>query len=481
MTKVEQGTLVRLTRRERQIGALVAEGLTNREIAERLFIGVRTAEFHVEQLREKLGVRTRTQVATWWVAQQGQSDTNLPGGGAVPVSPAAPSAPADAAGALTPPPRSGLAATVGLRTRPRRLTALALLFAILLTLLATVAVPRFMRGGPERGPGPLDTFAGTGAAASTGDGGPATAASLREPNGVAADGHGNLYVAAGNRIRRIGPDHKITTVAGSDAAGFGGDGGSALLAAFANSGGAFGSTGITPDREGALYVADAGNERVRKVWQGSISTIAGTGAAGSSGDGGRATAATLNEPRGVVVDDRSDVFIAEAGGNRIRRIDPAGIITTFAGTGVGGSSGDGGPAIAATLNAPTALAFGPGGYLYIADTGGNRVRRISPDGTITTVAGDGRYGFSGDGAPAVHARLALPRGLAVSPTGLLYIADSDNDRIRRVDAAGVITTVGGNGQAGFSGDGGPGPSGSLNRPEAVALGPRGELFIADAW
>lgn len=479
--KVERDLLVRLTRREREIAALVAEGLTNREIAERLFIGVRTAEFHVEQLRGKLGVRTRAQVATWWVAQQGASEPDAVGGSSAPAGPAVRVDPDGAAGASTAPTRAGLAAGVDLRTRLWRFIGLALLLAISLIAIAAVAVPRYLDGRRGELPGPLDTVAGTGAAASTGDGGPAAAASLREPNGIVADTRGSLYVADGNRIRRIARDQNITTVAGSGDAAFGGDGGSALLAKFAASGGAFGSTGIALDGEDALYVADAGNQRVRRVRQGIISTYAGTGVTGSSGDGGPAAEATLNEPRGVVVDGGGNVFIAEAGGNRVREIDPAGVISTFAGTGVAGSSGDGGPATEATLNGPTGLALGPGGYLYIADTGNNRIRRVSPDGTIATVAGDGRYGFSGDGGPAVHARLALPHGLAVSSTGLLYLADSDNNRIRRVDEAGVISTVAGTGQAGFSGDGGPGSQGRLNRPQGVALGPDGQLFIADAW
>jgi DNA-binding CsgD family transcriptional regulator/sugar lactone lactonase YvrE len=474
--RLESGAAVRLTRREREIAELVAQGMTNREIADRLFIGVRTAEFHVEQLRGKLNFRSRSQVAAWWAGQKqhpaGATDGKQQASLVTPVVVAEP--------LLPPPARAArpIGAQPARRLRARDLRWLAI-FPVLVLIVAVLLVlseSRPWTSGPY-----VSTIAGTGVNGYSGDGGPARTAALSAPNGIAVDTAGNVYVAGGARIRRIGRDGEITTVAGTGVFGYSGDGGAAILAQVSTSYGPWGSTGIAVDDAGALYLPDSFSQRVRRIGPaGAITTIAGSGVAGFAGDGGAATAAELNQPRGVAVDDHGNVYVAEAGGNRIRRIDAAGVIGTFAGTGQPGSSGDGGKARDATLNGPEAVALDRSGNLLVADTVNNRIRRITTDGVITTVAGSGQFGYSGDGGPAVKAELALPRGLAVDRGGVLYIADSDNHRVRRVDAAGVIATVMGNGQAGTSGDGGPGPAASLNLPDGVALDRDGRLYVADA-
>ena len=218
------------------------------------------------------------------------------------------------------------------------------------------------------------------------------------------------------------------------------------------------------------------------VAQGSIAIVAGSGPPGYSGDGGPATSAQLNSPQGVAVDASGNFFIADTGNNRIRRVDAAtGIITTVAGNGVGGYSGDGGPATSASLNQPNGVAVDSSGNLFIADTGNHRIRRVDAvTGTITTVAGNGTQGFSGDGGAATSAELNFPYGVAVDGSGNLFIADTGNNRIRRVDAAtSVISTVAGDGTTGLSGDGGPAISASLNSPYGVGVDGSGNLFIAD--
>jgi uncharacterized protein (TIGR03437 family) len=252
------------------------------------------------------------------------------------------------------------------------------------------------------------------------------------------------------------------------------------------------------DRPGNLYIADTGNQRVRKVTpQGIITTVAGNGTSGFSGDGGPAIAAQLNPspnimdaPWGVAADAFGNLFIADLGNNRIRRVTPQGIITTVAGSGTvgslgGGFSGDGGPATAAQLKAPVGVAVDASGNLFIADQGNSRIRKMTPQGTITTVAGSGAAscsgfgGFSGDGGPATAAQLNCPMAVAVDASGNLFIADSSNGRIRKVTPQGIITTVAGNGTGSFSGDGGPAMSAGLQFPLGVAVDASGNLFIAD--
>jgi streptogramin lyase len=207
-------------------------------------------------------------------------------------------------------------------------------------------------------------------------------------------------------------------------------------------------------------IADRSNQRIRRVdaVTGVITTVAGNGASGFSGDGGPATAANLSGPFGVAVDAAGNVLIADQNNARIRRVDAVtGVITTVAGNGAGGFSGDGGPATAASLSNPVGVAVDAAGNVLIADRSNQRIRRVDAvTGVITTAAGNGASGFSGDGGPATAASLSSPWGVAVDAAGNVLIADQSNSRIRRVDAVtGVITTVAGNGTFGFSGDGGP--------------------------
>ena len=222
-----------------------------------------------------------------------------------------------------------------------------------------------------------------------------------------------------------------------------GDGGAATAAALMNPG------GVAVDAAGTLYIADTDNNRIRKVTTaGVITTVAGNGLAGAGGDGGQAVFASLHSPHGVAVDAAGNLYIADTDNNRIRKVTPAGIITTVAGTGISGHSGDGGPATAARLNYPVGVAVDAAGNLYIADTGNSRIRKVTPAGVITTLAGTGIGGYSGDGGPATAAQLKYPFGVAVDAAGNLYIADSGNNSIRKVTPAGIITTVAGNGTAG---------------------------------
>jgi len=320
----------------------------------------------------------------------------------------------------------------------------------------------------------ISTVAGTGTRA--GDGGPATGAQLHFPAGVFVDAAGNLFIAdqVNHRIRKVDPAGTISTVAGTDTRGFSGDGGPATGAQLD------GPLGVSVDAAGNLFIADTNNSRIRKVDPaGTISTVAGTGAFGFSGDGGPATGAQLHFPTGVFVDAAGNLFIADVANHRIRKVDPAGTISTVAGTGAFGFSGDGGPATAAQLNLPFGVFVDAAGNLFIADTNNDRIRQVDPAGTISTVAGADTRGFSGDGGPATGAQLNSPSGVFVDAAGNLFIADRNNDRIRQVDPAGTISTVAGAGTFGFSGDGGPATGAQLNEPHGVFVDAAGNLFIAD--
>ena len=325
-------------------------------------------------------------------------------------------------------------------------------------------------------PGDINTVAGTGSEGFSGDGGPASSAELSYPYGVTLDASGNLYFAdlGNNRVRKVDGTGTITTVAGAGSYGFSGDGGPATSAELAQ------PTGVAVDSSGDLYIADNSNNRVRKVdSSGTITTVVGGGISGL-GDGGPATAAQLNQPVGVAVDGSENLYIADAGNSRVRKVDGSGTITTVAGTGGFGFSGDGGPATAAQLNSPYGVALDGSGNLYIGDTGNQRVRRVNGSGTISTVAGTGTQGFSGDGGPATAAQLRDPVGVALDGSGNLYIADSANSRVRKVDGTGTISTVAGTGGFGFSGDGGPATAAQLNSTYGVALDSSGNLNIGDA-
>ena len=324
------------------------------------------------------------------------------------------------------------------------------------------------------------TFAGTGEAGAGGDGGPATEAQLNIPFEMAIDGSGNVYVADGfnRRIRRIDPEGVITTIAGTGEPGYSGDGGAATEAQLVY------PYGLVIDGSGNLFVSDLSNYRIRRIDpEGVITTFAGTGAPGFSGDGGPATEAQFGPPYGLALDGSGNLYVADLGNHRIRRIDPEGVITTIAGTGERGFGGDGGPATEAQLNRPYGLAVDTSGNLYVADQGNRRIRRIDPEGVITTIAGTGEWGFSGDGGPATEAQITIVRGLAVDESDNLYVTDPNNFRIRRIDPEGIITTIAGSGPTGnvggYSGDGGPATKAQLGYPTNLAVDASGNLYTSD--
>jgi sugar lactone lactonase YvrE len=224
-----------------------------------------------------------------------------------------------------------------------------------------------------------------------------------------------------------------------------------------------GLVGLAVDRAGNLFLSDTTNNRVLKV----------------TPDGNFSVILSTVEPRGIAINEQGDLFVAETYANQVVKLDPSGAQSPVAGTGRAGFSGDNGSALSADLSAPEGLVVDRGGALYIADSGNDRIRKVVTDGTITTVAGDGNSGFRGEGGPAIKAELFLPTAVAVDARGNLYIADSANNQIRKVDLAGDISTVAGTGQAGFSGDGKAATTATLNKPIAVAVDSAGNLYIAD--
>ncbi len=328
----------------------------------------------------------------------------------------------------------------------------------------------------------ITTVAGNGNVSFSGDSGPATTAQLYEPRAVAVDPIGNLFVAdsRNHRIRRVDNlSGIITTVAGTGDSGYAGDNGLAVNAALDF------PTGVAVDVMGNVLIADRANHCVRRIDKdsGVITTVAGTGVSGYSGDDGLATQAQLALPSGVAVDSARNVFIADLWDHRVRRVDgTTGIISTIAGIGTSGTLGDGGLATEAQLGGPIAVVLDSMGNLFIADSLNDRIRRVDmATGIITTVAGNGTSGFSGDGGLAVAARLNSPAGVAVDGLGHLYIADRYNNRIRRVDAVtGIITTAAGGYSMGFSGDGGLAVNSRLAFPEGVTLNSTGHLYFADS-
>lgn len=320
-------------------------------------------------------------------------------------------------------------------------------------------------------PGDIHTFAGTGIKGNSGNGGPAAAADLSNPYGVAVDVLGNVYFSDGpnQAIRKVDASGKITKIVGS------GGGSAAAQAGLKN------PSGVCVDASGNIYIADSFNDRIRKVTSsGSVSTVAGTGQPGYAGDGGPAAAASLRRPYGVAADASGNLYIADSYNNVVRRVAPNGIITTVAGTGAAGYSGDGGPAVKAQLNRPESLALDASGNLYIADTFNSVVRKVGQDGTVTTVAGNGVKGFSGDGGPAASASLNMPTGVAMDASGDLFISDFGNQRVRLVGSSGIITTYAGMGTASGGGDEGPAASAGLNCPFGLATDASGNLYIADS-
>lgn len=451
------GVKAGLTRRELEVAGLVAQGLTNREIAQRLFISERTADGHLEHIRDKLGVGTRAQITAWLVRQEAAAGEPAPV--ELPEEPA---------------------------RRWRRLaghrlwvaTAAMIIVAVSAGFVAWAAVGLLVRpSGPT-----ISTVAGTEAVAQgiaggySGDHGLATRAQLTWPHDVAISPEGTIYIAdSGNRrVRRISKDGSIITVAG---------GGQAPLAdgAFATSVSLGYPTNLAVDSGGRLYVSTNvdGDLQVWMVRRDSTMARLVSGLSESRSDAEQASG--WNQPvGGLVLAADGTLYIADRAGSRVWKRTPDGVITAFAGTGQAGYSGDGGASSGAQLDSPVGLALDGEGNLYIADSGNNRIRKVDVRGVITTVAGSsGDYGDSGDGGKAVEARLSLPFGVAVGRDGAVFIADTGNNRLRKVTAAGVIVGLAGTGHAGFFGDGGPGGQAQLSGPSAVALDSRGDLLLVD--
>ncbi len=327
----------------------------------------------------------------------------------------------------------------------------------------------------------INTIAGNGTSGYSGDGAAATLAKLNYPSEVAVDGAGNVYIAdtENNVIRKITTSTGIiSTIAGTGRTGYSGDGEAATSAELN------GPTGVSVDALGNVYIADNGNDRIRMVSAGTgiISTIAGNGKVGYSGDGGAATLARLDGPDGLVADDYGNIYFADQDNNVIRKVTAStGIISTITGTGRAGYSGDGGAATSATLYTPSTVAIDASGNIYIADEENNVIRKvIANTGIISTIAGTGITGYSGDGAAATLATLYTPTGVAVDGFGNVYIADYGNNKIRKVNAStGIISTIAGTGMAGYSGDGGAATSAKLNSPNKVAVDNCGNVYFSD--
>jgi len=353
------------------------------------------------------------------------------------------------------------------------------------------------------GRGYIWTVAGTGQGGYNGDGGLATSAQLNYPLSVCINSYGDVYIAdtMNNRIRTIDWNGNIWTIAGNGEFGISGDG------VLATSAPLIFPRSVLVLKTGQVYFAEIGlreigkdgyistktsttiskyaKENITIAGTGIITTIAGTGTGTYSGDGGMATSAELNGPQSVFVHSNGEIYIADSVNNRIRKIDSKGIITTIAGTGStrGGYSGDGGLATSAELNYPRSVFVHTNSEVYIIDDNNNRIRKIDSNGIITTIAGNGldsigRGGYSGDGGLAIYAQLNYPRSVFVHSNGEIYIADSGNNRIRKIDSKGIITTVAGTGLNGYSGDGGLATSAAFS-PESIFVRSNGEIYIAD--
>ncbi len=319
----------------------------------------------------------------------------------------------------------------------------------------------------------ITTYAGTGSYGFSGDGGPAVAAQMRYVWFISIDSTGNIYFTDyfDHRVRKVSSTGTISTFAGNGLTGSTGDGGLAVAAEF------IGVSGTCVDRTGNVFIGDINNSKIRRVnTAGFISTLIGNGSPGFTGDGGPASAALLNSPYGLAMDDSGNIFVSDELNYRIRKITPAGIITTIAGNGTGGYSGDGGNATAAQIT-PTGIAVDHSGNVFVATN--NRVRKINSAGIISTVAGTGIAGYSGDGGSATAAKLNQPVGIASDGLGNLYISDQYNYRIRKVTTSGIITTIAGNGTAGFAGDGGPAAAAEMNQPLGLCLDPAANIYFSD--
>jgi hypothetical protein len=322
--------------------------------------------------------------------------------------------------------------------------------------------------------------ASAGTAGYSGDGGQAGAAKLNSPTGVTEDLSGNTYWAdtGNNVIRKVTSSSTgiITTYAGNGTNGYSGNGGPATQAQLSQ------PSGLAVDKSGDLFIADTGNDVVREVLaNGTIKTVAGNGncTQNVTGDGGPATSAAVCQPTGVAIDGAGNLYIAQTGNNAVRKVNKAGIISTFAGTGGRGSTGDGGPATMAKLSFPTGLAIDAINDVFIADTGNSKVRVVNTAGTINTFAGTGAYGYGGDGGTATKAMLAAPTGLGIDGGGNVYISDTNNMRLRKVTTTNIISTYAGNGIQGNTGDGGPATSAELNHPTGAVATDGTHIYFSD--
>jgi gliding motility-associated-like protein len=322
----------------------------------------------------------------------------------------------------------------------------------------------------------ITTIAGDGINGFSGDGGPATIAEISGSGGnTLFDNYGNIYFDDQNnsRVRKINTGGIITTIAGNGIVGFYGNGGPATAAEFNQ------NTVVAFDSSRNMYVVDFGNNQIRIInTSGTISAFAGTGAVGYSGNGGPATAAKLDWPCCAITDDTGNVYIADSWNNVIRKVSTSGIITLYAGNGVAGYSGDGGNATLAEMNKPFRMFFDKHWNLYVADAFNSRIREINTAGIITTFAGTGVQGYGGDGGPASAAQLNEPYGVCIDTSGNVYIADSYNNRIRVVNTSGIISTYAGNGIASYSGDGGPATAAEIDFPTGVNCNKCG-IYISD--
>ncbi|HKQ75041.1 MAG TPA: hypothetical protein VJ810_15200 [Blastocatellia bacterium] len=307
-----------------------------------------------------------------------------------------------------------------------------------------------------------------------------SAINLIYPNGLALDDKGNLIISdiGAHRVLKLDGHGRLTVIAGTGAGGFGGDGGPATKAQL------FAPHDLAFDAEGNLLIADTFNHRIRRIDRhGQITTVAGNGNAAYSGDNGPATQAALNNPQGIAFDRDGALLIADTFNHVVRRVDRGGTITTFAGT-VPGHGGDGGAASRAQINLAMAVAAAPDGAVYISDAANSRIRRVTTDGRIETVVGYGPAqdtygaGFAGDGGPPEKAKIFSATDLKFDASGALYISDSGNNRIRVV-RADRITTIAGAGRQGFSGDGGKAQAAELNTPQKIAVAKDGSVYIAD--
>jgi NHL repeat len=324
----------------------------------------------------------------------------------------------------------------------------------------------------------ISTVAGTGVQGCSGDGGRASEALLNNPFDLAFDPAGNLIFSDtyNHRICRIDARTQvITTIAGTGESGFAGDGGPAIKAKLNQ------PYGVVVDGTGRVFFADRLNGRVRMVSpDGTISTLTGDGSGKYSGDGGPANVAGLAEPNGLALAD-GRLYITDVADHRVRVVDlSSGTIETFAGTGVARDEGDGGPAVKAGVFGARAVAFAPDGSLYVMERQGSRIRQIK-DGIIHTVAGTGERGYSGDGGDARKAVFDAPKEMAVAANGDIFVVDTENHAIRRIDVATwIVRTIAGNGTAGPGGDGGPATMAGLARPHGAVVAPDGSVYIGDS-